>query len=95
MIFLNFLAPDPLNLPLPILNNSQKYQFSMERNSIQAKFTEEIKEFFDGANNVGVSINNLAGIETRNYAYYDTNELLLVESEFISIKKSDLFQCLI
>ena len=75
------LDPDPLNLPLPVLNNSQKYQLSLERNSLQTKLTEEIQEYFDGADNIGISITTFAGIKTYNYGYFELNELLLVESK--------------
>ncbi len=76
-----FLAPDPLNLPLPVLNNTQKYQLSIEKNSLQTKLTEEIQEYFDGFDNIGIIISSFAGLQTYSYGYFAINELLTVESK--------------
>ena len=76
-----FLVPDPLNLPLPVLNNTQKYQLSIEKNSLQTKLTEEIQEYFDGVDNIGIIISSFAGLQTYSYGYFAINELLTVESK--------------
>lgn len=52
---------------------------SVEKNSAKLKLTSEIREFYDGENNFGLSITVEANTETYVYSYYDTNELLLVE----------------
>ena len=70
-------------MPLPFFNDSLQYQLNLERNSLDAKLTEEIIEYFDGLDNIGISINTLAGIKTYNYGYFKLNELLLIESNYI------------
>jgi len=67
-------------LPLPVLNNTQKYQLSIEKNSLQLKFTEEIQEYFDGLDNIGIIISSFAGLQTYSYGYFANNELLTIES---------------
>ena len=75
---INSIRPDPLNLQLPALNLTSRYQLSLERNSQNLKLTEEIKEYYDGRDNIGISINIVGGIRTYAYAYTSLNELLLI-----------------
>ena len=63
-----------------MLNNTQKYQLSIEKNSLNTKLTEEIQEYFDGFDNIGIIISNFAGLQTYSYGYFANNELLIIES---------------
>jgi hypothetical protein len=63
-----------------VLNNTQKYQLSIEKNSLNTKLTEEIQEYFDGLDNIGIIISNFAGLQTYSYGYFANNELLIIES---------------
>ncbi len=79
MIILHLdLAPDDgQNIPLPS-QNIQKYQANTEINRDYEKVTEEVIEYYDSVDNLGISINFVAGKEIRTYSYYDTDELLLI-----------------
>jgi hypothetical protein len=60
--------------------NIQKYQTNVERNKGLIRGTEEIIEYYDSTDNLGISIQYLGGIEIRTYSYYETDELLLIKS---------------
>lgn len=64
---------------MPKPNITQKYQASIEKNSAILKLTSEIREFYDGENNFGLSITVEAGLETYVYSYYNYNTLELVQ----------------
>jgi hypothetical protein len=51
----------------------------VEKNGQEYGLTEEIAEYFDGKDNVGISITTLGGARVITYSYYDINELLLVK----------------
>jgi hypothetical protein len=53
----------------------------VEKNSFDQKLSEEIREYYDGKNQVGIAVNTLAGLRTRTLSYYTTNELLLIEGK--------------
>ena len=67
--------------------NIQKYQANVEKNNNLDKVTEEIIEYYDSADNLGISINFVAGKEIRTYSYYNTDELLLIASNLEIIFK--------
>ena len=73
---------------MPNPNSTQKYQASVEKNSANKGLTEEIREFYDGENNFGLSITVEAGLQTSVYGYYSTDELILVEG--ITFAKSNI-----
>ena len=76
--FLIKVSDDGQNLPLPS-QDIAKYQASIERNNDLEKITEEITEYYDSTDNIGISINYLAGKKLSTYSYYNTDELLLVQ----------------
>lgn len=51
----------------------------VEKASQNRVIGEEIEEYYDGENNIGISINTYAGEKVYTYGYYDKNELLIVE----------------
>lgn len=69
-----------MNYPIPVHAINQKYQALIEKNSDELREGVEIEEFYDGIDNVGISINTAAGEKIYTYSYYNTNELLLVKS---------------
>ena len=74
---------DPANLTLPFIKLEDQYQMVVEKNSFDQKLTEEIREYYDGKNQVGIAINTLAGLRTRTISYYPSNQLLLIEGRLI------------
>ena len=55
--------------------NFTKFQMVYEVNS--DRHTKEIREFYDGEQNVAVAIETIANLPVHTYAYYDTNELVI------------------
>jgi hypothetical protein len=51
----------------------------IEKNGQEYGLTEEIAEFYDGKDNLGISVTTLGGARVITYSYYDINELLLVK----------------
>ena len=75
------MPDDGQNIPFPKQNNSQKYQANIEKNSDALKITEEIIEYYDGVDNIGISINYYDGQKVSEYSYYKTNELIIVKGK--------------
>lgn len=77
--FNNIVVDGPL-LPVPQPNITSKFQSNTEKTS--GAISEEIREFYDGLNNFGLSIQTVAGNRVYSYSFYDTNELLFIEGRF-------------
>jgi hypothetical protein len=60
-----------------------QYQARIEKNSKNLGETQEITEYYDGVNNIGVSINRYFRNKVQTYSYYDTDELFVVEGILI------------
>ncbi|CAF0782421.1 unnamed protein product [Brachionus calyciflorus] len=73
---INKIQPDPEKLQIPAVDLNSQYQAVLERNALGV--TEEIKEYYDGKNNIGIAITTDASLKTSAYAYFSLNELLLV-----------------
>ena len=77
--FNNIVVDGPL-FPVPQPNITSKFQSNTEKTS--GAISEEIREFYDGLNNFGLSIQTVAGNRVYSYSFYDTNELLFIEGRF-------------
>lgn len=60
--------------------NFTKFQMIYEVNS--DGYTKETKEFYDSEQNVAISIETIANIPVQTFAYYDTNELVIITGQF-------------
>jgi len=76
---------------LPSFNVTQRYQSSIEKNSDELGITEEISEFYDGFDNVGIAVTTLAGNVIGTYSYYNINELLLVKGQLLLLVFANIF----
>lgn len=76
---INKIEADPAQLPIPTFPLDSQFQASIERNSYGE--TEDIQEYFDGKNNLGVAITVLGGLKTSVYANFGINELLLINGK--------------
>ena len=74
------VSDDGQNLPL-LSQNISKYQASVERNDNLKQITEEITEYYDSADNIGISVSYLDGQKISTYSFYNTDELLLVKGD--------------
>lgn len=75
-----FIEADPAGLKIPSPSPLSQYQAVLERNGLG--LTEEIKEFYDGKDNIGIAVTTEASIITVSYAYFRINELLLIKGLF-------------
>jgi hypothetical protein len=80
---------DPANLPLPPFNIST-YSAFIERNDVNSKITEEIREFYDGINDIAIAVNILSNARTVTYSYAKIDELLLVSGKYLFIRSDNL-----
>lgn len=69
--------PDPRNLPIPVIDPNMQFHASTEIN--EYGLTAEIEEFYDGKNNIGISVSTAGGSKITTYSYYDINHLLIVK----------------
>ena len=60
------------------MDDMGSYQVSIEKNKKNRGQTEEIKEYFDGKKNIGISTTLFGFIKVLSYNYYSTNELITV-----------------
>ena len=78
MLFL-MIVPVPNPPSPPKLADKTRYSVEIERNAAYEKFTEEIREYYDSNNDVGISINRFAGQTVKTISYYKTDELLIIK----------------
>ncbi len=77
-----YLAADPNQIKIPNFDENGRYQAVIEKNSFKNGLTEEIQEYFDRVEDLGIAITTLAGTPVTTYSYYKLNELLLVSGIF-------------
>ena len=75
-------AADPNQIKIPNFDDNGRYQAVIEKNSFKNSITEEIQEYFDRVEDLGIAVTTLAGIRTIAYSYFKLNELLLVSGIF-------------
>ncbi len=69
-----------MNIP----NGLIQAQAVIEKNTIIGNnvfVVEEVVEYFDERNNIGIAIQTLNGLKAYTYSYYNTNELLYVKGK--------------
>jgi hypothetical protein len=66
-------------LPFPVQDSNLQYSVEIEKNKADEKYTEEIREYYDGKNNIGVSYNTFNGQTVKTYSYFYSDELLLID----------------
>lgn len=69
------------NFQNPNLTFTGRYQALVERNDLETLRTEEIREFFDGIDNIGIAIQTDGSSTIRTYSYYNLKELLVVQED--------------
>lgn len=74
----NSIVEDPAKLSFP--SGIIQAQAVIEKNYEKGN-TEEIVEYYDQRNNIGIAIQTVDGIKAYTYSYYSTNELLLVKGK--------------
>ena len=81
-----FKVEDPAKLNIP--NGLIQAQAVIEKNTIinYAFVVEEVVEYFDERNNIGIAIQTLNGLKAYTYSYYNTNELLYVKGKLSFIE---------
>ena len=79
-------TPDPNNnKPVPNIYDNDVYQATIERNHMGN--TVEIREYYDGLGNVGISIQTAGDYEIRSYCYYPINEAYIVSGDQCNVFK--------
>ena len=81
------------NLPFPTQDSDLKYSVEIEKNNANEKYTEEIREYYDGRLNYGVSHNTFDGFTVKTYSDFSTDELLLIKGN--ADKISLFIRCMI
>jgi len=72
-------APNPKNYKMPNPGLEVIYQADIEKNSAVEKSTTELREFYDGKRNIGVTQYANLGTRINILSDYNTNELILIK----------------
>ena len=70
------MSDDGLNLQLPYRNESERYQVFYEQMNILEEYSNEVHEYYDGLNNIGVTFIKEYSHEYAYYSYFDSDEFL-------------------
>lgn len=77
--FFILVSDDGNNYPFPYREESERYQVFYEKIQNIQLIGYEIREFFDGLKNIGIAVSSNLDIQFTMYAYYDYNELVIIE----------------
>lgn len=82
-----YLVPVTPTIDIPKIADTDKYSVEIERNSALKKYTEEIREYYDGSADVGVSISTFTGQTVKTISNYKADLLILIDG-YSCIKRS-------
>jgi hypothetical protein len=76
------IVPHPDNLPFPTSPVDKKFSMTVEHSlfiSEKFSFTDELKELYDGVDDIGICLQTVMAKSVLTYSYFKQNLLLIVD----------------